>query len=224
MLISRRKKGMTLFEILVAIALFSLIITLVASSFITGVKNTKEGKTNVDFQAKARQTLDIIATEVREAYKINTNPALESASGTNTITFIKQDPFKGGEQIKIEPFTDSDGTIKIRRIEQSMSGTPQSIIGQNLASLNDLTFKAYRYSSYAGYESIDTGYKSISISLKTTDPSGQADPYDIATVADQRAMPGSTDVSWLDGQYGSIAPGSTEDNPARIPEIVKVGF
>ena len=100
MITSNLKKGFTILEIMVSLAIFVLVILLVGSMFIISQQSYNKGSDNAELTQNGRVTLDRISRELRQSVNMVTalNPEgglaqpeifFQDGHDSNIITYIK---------------------------------------------------------------------------------------------------------------------------------------
>lgn len=174
-------RGVTLIELMFAVGLFFLCMAMAFTVFSDGIKNVNLGKQKLKLQDDARSAMEVMTTEFREGVTIDAASKTALQTGTSTITFQKNDPFK------VDDIANPDKGLTVRydvfdhqiRRTEVLTGN-QSYIGNNILLDTDLVFKF-------GDTGVDPS--TIRITIKETDLSGRVkQPYILLGRANLRIL------------------------------------
>lgn len=180
--------GFTLIELMIAAAIFSIILGAAGAVFTSNVKSYKSQEITLELNQELRAALNIMTTEIRMAgYDPNGDGTVSPgitvdsdvddadviyASGDHAIRFtmdLDGDAGLGDEAEDVNYFVDDDGEL-IRRINDGTGNYEESTIGENIS---DLTFTYYDVDNNVITSSGNV--RSVDISL--TGQSRIPDPY-----------------------------------------------
>ncbi|MDD5255280.1 MAG: prepilin-type N-terminal cleavage/methylation domain-containing protein [Candidatus Omnitrophica bacterium] len=89
-----RKKGLTLIELVIASSILFIVIAGIYSVYVSGLKFWDEANETADLQAEARNAMDFMVKELRNATRVSTEPAaanpnivIPASPNNNQITF-----------------------------------------------------------------------------------------------------------------------------------------
>lgn len=130
------KRGFTLLELMFVMALFGtcfLVVAQIFSGTVKAVVSQKERSTN---EEDARMALDVISSDIREAYNCDSQQITIGTDG-HSVAFIKRNPIRSDGISKI--MYSVEGT-RILRYE-AWGATPTSFyVGSNIKLPENLTF------------------------------------------------------------------------------------
>ena len=84
----KRQKGFSLIEMMVVVVILGLIVLGLVTFFTGGVKSWVAGQSQIEAQRNARQAMDIMVREIREASEVTTNNDTEIIFDTPWVTGI----------------------------------------------------------------------------------------------------------------------------------------
>jgi prepilin-type N-terminal cleavage/methylation domain-containing protein len=84
----KRQKGFSLVEMMVVVAILGLIVLGLVTFFTGGAKSWVAGQSQLEAQRNARQAMDIMVREIREASEVTTNNDTEIIFDTPWVTGI----------------------------------------------------------------------------------------------------------------------------------------
>jgi prepilin-type N-terminal cleavage/methylation domain-containing protein len=141
-----KERGFTLIEVLVTMALFALLMTMVSSSIINALRFQRQGIERARLKEKAQEILKIISTELmasNEPGNVITNiyPSPSSAitfTTTNLNAYVS-DPSTGGDVNISYRLTTGTGTLWRTECTTAMSVMNVTLVADNV---KDLQFKS----------------------------------------------------------------------------------
>lgn len=164
--IRRKEKAFTILELLLASAIFLIILVMVTDIFVRGLDSANHEKKALYFEQNTKTALQVMASELREGYKIMGPADTTLDSGSDFIAFKKIDPLYDDENPDDATYPVVAYRIVNRQVYRTCSpGTPSaSIIAENVSSLN------FRYVP-------GSMRNAISIRLTESDPDGKLPPF-----------------------------------------------
>ncbi len=118
-LMFKNEKGMTLIELLAALALMSIIIALIGSAHIFGQKQYRNQTEEINYQEQVRYVMATITKEIRstEADQVSVISENEITIGTNSYELVQPIFYKNStvlsDQISDFNIVEKDGKLEI---------------------------------------------------------------------------------------------------------------
>lgn len=180
----RKSKGFTLLEVIISLAIFMVAMVMISYIFVNGFKFYTKSRITNQFQETARGSLNIITTDLREAYQVTTGGALGEplyfgGPGSSAITFGKDDPWKGAETII---FNLNPNTRQIERTDKDST----VVIARNIGKLS------FKYTDYIGSSTSGFEGTALEIEISAVDPAGRVNPVELATKVSFNVRRGET--------------------------------
>ena len=135
----KRRQGFTLVEMMVTVAIFSFILGICYTLFISGSNSWETNSVRVELQQELRKAMDWITQDLRQAGSASiTNGPVDPVDGTPypSITFRKAAGVSGGNLVwDSSTTTYSLGGTGGTQLLRQVSGQTASVIAQNIQSL-----------------------------------------------------------------------------------------
>jgi prepilin-type N-terminal cleavage/methylation domain-containing protein len=133
----KHKRGFTLLELMVVVALFatcSLVVAKIFKGTVDAVTFQKERSTS---EEDARMALDVISSDLREAYSVD-DPSSLNSPGTSSISFTKRTPLFSLGQSFVKYSIDN---TRILREEKWGASYIQFYVGSNIQDPDNINFQ-----------------------------------------------------------------------------------
>jgi prepilin-type N-terminal cleavage/methylation domain-containing protein len=133
MKILKSEKGVTLIEVLCALALVSLVLLLASSINLFGQKQVVNQSTEIQSQTNERLALKVITKEIRKAAKVDFVSALN-----NELFIIDTEKKLDGSTLVKEIKIRKDGTTLVKEMETKQGGVTLNKVTETLMSNIDV--------------------------------------------------------------------------------------
>lgn len=150
------KKGFTLIEAVIYIALYSIVMVMFLNFFIIFLRNSQKSSITVEIQNNARFALSKIASEVKKAEKIEIPEADHNHTLKLNVTLLNEKGVYENKNIKY--YVDHDKNRLYR-----MSGSTSNILSENI---EDISFNFEKNSLLS--ITISSKYKGETYSISTS--------------------------------------------------------